>query len=288
MNILIAGKISYVGCHVGQYILKQEPDAQVTYISVRDETWKQMDLSGYDAVVFAAAIVHRKDITAPEVYRRVNTELPFEFAKKAKAEGVKHFLFISTSYVYGAEKTLPTTNLITAQTPLLPVKPYSTSKLEAERLLRTLEDEGFSLSIVRTINVYGKDCPGNYIAQFMKIARWLPVHPKAFLDVKQGFIHVDSLSRLCYLILKADRGGLYHAQDPDPVSAYEILQALSKGMGIKRWGLPCHKLVRLLPRISPVVKFFGGVAYDPALTRCPLGDYHTVTCREGLERLLEE
>lgn len=288
MNILVAGKNSYIGCHVGQYILQQEPQAKVDYLSVRDESWKDKDLSGYDGVVFAAAIVHRKDITDREVYHRVNAVLPYEFAKKAKAEGVRHFLFLSTAAVYGQGKTLPKTNVITADTPLTPDGPYGKSKLEGEKMLQTLADDSFLLSIVRTINVYGKDCPGNYISMFMKIAKKLPVHPKAYTNVKQGFIHVQSLARLCYLALKADRGGVYHAQDPEAVSAYEILQSLSKAMKIKRKGLPCHTLMRLMPPVSPVLKLFGGVAYDPVLTVCDLGNYHTVECKEGLAGLLEE
>lgn len=288
MKLLIVGKTSYIGCHIGAYVLEQEPEAQVDYISVRDDGWKSMDLSGYDAVVFAAAIVHRKDITDYELYYAVNALLPFHFAQKAKSEGVKRFVFLSSAAVYGAEKALPKTNIITADTRLEPVLPYDRSKLEGERLLQTLEGEDFLLTILRTINVYGKDCPGNYISRFMKIARRLPVHPRAYTDVKQGFVHVRSLSRLCYLALKADQGGIYHAQDPQTVSGYEILQALAKAQGIKRKGLPCHTLVRLLPKVSVVMKFFGGVAYDESLTRCPLGDYHTIECKAGLEGLLEE
>lgn len=288
MKVLIAGKTSYIGRHIGDFILEQEPDAEVIYISVRDDSWKSMDLSGFDAVVFAAAIVHRKDITDPEIYHRVNAVLPFEFAKKAKGEGVRHFLFLSSAAVYGAEKALPKTNIVTADTPLEPVLPYDVSKLEGERLLQTLEDETFLLTLVRTINVYGKDCPGNYISRFMKIARWLPVHPKAYPESKQGFVHVKSLSKLCYLALKSNHGGIYHPQDPELVSSYDILSSLSKAMGIRRPTFPCHALVRLLPRISPVMKFFGGVAYDPALAECSLGDYHVIECKEGLARVLEE
>lgn len=288
MNVLIAGKNSYIGTHIGRMLEETEPEARVTYLSVRDEEWKALDLSGYDAVVFAAAIVHRKDITDPQVYHRVNALLPYEFAKKAKAEGVKKFLFLSTAGVYGVGKGLPWGNVITADTPLKPVLPYQVSKLEGENLLRTLEDDAFLLSIVRTINVYGVGCPGNYIGLFKKITRSLPVLPKAYPEVKQGFVHVDSLSRLCILALKADRGGIYHAQDPETVSAYEILSALAKGMGLKKKTLPCHRAVRLLPKVSPVVKFFGGVAYDPALAECPLGDYHSVECKLGLENVAKE
>ena len=162
MNILIVGKNSYIGKHIGQYILEQSPAAQVSYISVRDDGWKKTDLSCYDGVVFAAAIVHQKDITDPEIYHRINTLLPFEFAQKAKSEGVKRFLFLSTAGVYGQGKTLPQTNVIDANTPLEPVGLYGQSKLEAERMLQQLADEQFLLTVVRPINVYGKNCPGNY------------------------------------------------------------------------------------------------------------------------------
>lgn len=288
MNLLIVGKNSYIGRHIGQYMTLQDPQALVEYISVRDDGWKAMSLSKYDAVVFAAAIVHRKDITDPELYHRVNAQLPYEFAKKAKAEGVRHFLFLSTAAVYGVEKGLPRGNIVTVNTPLAPLQPYGQSKLEGERLLQTLESKDFLLSIVRTINVYGKDCPGNYIGGFMSIARKLPVYPKAYTDVKQGFVHVMSLSKLCCLALKSGHGGIYHPQDPELVSAYDIMCALSKALGIRRKTLPCHRLVRLLPRISPVMKFFGGVAYDPEMAECDLGDYHVITCKEGLARVLEE
>ena len=105
-----------------------------------------MDLSGFDAVVFAAAIVHRKDITDESLYNRVNAQLPYDLAQKAKAEGVKRFLFLSTAGVYKSNKTLPA-SIITADTPLEPDGPYGKSKLEGERLLKTLADDNFLLSI---------------------------------------------------------------------------------------------------------------------------------------------
>ena len=67
MKLLIAGKNSYIGKNIGEFVRNQEPDSEICAISVRDDGWKQMDLSRFDAVVFAAAIVHRKDITDAEL-----------------------------------------------------------------------------------------------------------------------------------------------------------------------------------------------------------------------------
>ena len=108
------------------------------------------------------------------------------------------------------------------------------------------------------------------------------MHPKAFIEAKQGLVHVRSLACLCYLALNAECGGTYHAQDPEPVSTYEILQRLSQNLRIRRMGIPCHGVLMVLRRISPVIKLFGGIAYDPALAVCPLGDYCQVDCKDGL------
>ena len=288
MKLLIAGKNSYIGCHIGEHVRQQEPESEICYISVREDSWKQTDFSGFDAVVFAAAIVHRKDVTDEVLYRRVNAELPFEVAQKAKQQGVKRFLFLSTAGVYGAGKELPTGAVINKTTPLRPDGLYGKSKLEGERLLETLADDGFLLSIVRPMNVYGRDCPGNYIPVFRKITRMLPVLPKAFTDVKQGMVHVEHLARLCYLALKADCGGIYHAQDGRIVSSFEIMQAMARGMGLKKAALPCHGLLKGLSRLGPVVKLFGGVAYSQELAVCPLGKYADTDPVEMLRKTVEK
>lgn len=284
MKLLIAGRNSYIGCHIGEFVRAQEPDSEVTYISVRNDDWKVMDLSGFDAVVFAAAIVHRKDITDELLYHRVNAQLPYDFANKAKAEGVKRFLFLSTAGVYKSNKTLPA-SVITADTPLEPDGPYGKSKLEGERLLAKLADEDFLVSIVRPINVYGKDCPGNYMPIFKKISRLTPMLPKAFVNEKQGLVHVDHLAKLCYMALKADCGGIYHAQDDAPVSSYEIMLALVKGMGKKKASLPCHSLMKLFSGMGLIVKLFGGVGYAKELAACSLGSYTAADTRELLEEV---
>ena len=285
MKLLIAGKNSYIGCHIGEFVRTKEPDSDVRYISVREDDWKTCDLSAFDAVVFAAAIVHRKDITDETLYHQVNAQLPYEFARKAKAQGVKRFLFLSTAGVYDSDKTLPNTMIISADTPLEPDSLYGKSKLEGEKLLGTLADEDFLVSIVRPMNVYGKDCPGNYIPMFKKLTRLTPVLPKAFLDVKQGMVHVEHVAKMCYLALKADHGGVYHAQDDEPVSSYEIMQALAKGMGKKRLSLPCHGLMKLFSKVGPVIKLFGGVAYAKDLAVCPLGSYTDADTRKLLEEV---
>lgn len=278
MKVLLAGKTSYIGRAVEA--LLQKEGHSVCAISVRDDGWKEMELSGFDAVVFAAAIVHRKDATEEE-YFRVNARLPYEFAQKAKAQGVKQFLFLSTAAVYGAEKGLPG-NVIGENTPLRPVSLYGQSKLEGERLLQTLSGDGFAVSVVRPMNVYGKNCPGNYIRAFVKLVRLLPVLPKAFDEAKQGLVYIDNLSALCAGILRDGRGGVYHAQDRDPISSCGLMAAIAAGLGKKRKFLPCGWLLKPLRKLSPVVKLYGGVCYSEAIV-ADLEENQAVDTTEGLK-----
>ena len=101
-QVLVIGPHSYIGRQFRQY-LSGFPDLyQTDAVSVRNDEWRRLDFSRYDCVLYAAGIVHRRE--APEdaaLYDRVNHILAVETAEKAKAEGVKRFLYLSSASVYG-------------------------------------------------------------------------------------------------------------------------------------------------------------------------------------------
>ena len=286
MNVLIVGKNSYIGRSVGNWFSNKENAPKIEYISVRDDSWKTMDMTGYDVVIFAAAIVHRKDVDSWELYEQVNSKLPYSFAQRAKEYGVKQFVFISTAGVYQADKSLPVGDIIGDQTPLLPSSMYGKSKLLGEKLISSLEDSAFHVSIIRPMNVYGKGCSGNYIPLFVKIAKMLPVLPNAFSSVKQGMIYIDNLSELCWLAANSNVSGTYLAQDRESVSSYEIMSAITEGLHLKKYSIRCTWLFNLVRWFSPVKKLFGGVAYSREAAQCALGDYQLVGLAEGISRMV--
>ena len=126
-RILITGKNSYIAKKVSEYLNlcnKKEKQYFVTLISVRDSLWKQKTFCQYDIVLHCAALVHKKEKNICwEDYFSVNTKLTEEIAKKAKEEGVKQFIFLSTMNVYGLE-----TGMITDQTMPAPKSLYGKSK----------------------------------------------------------------------------------------------------------------------------------------------------------------
>src|SRR5699024_9304834 len=100
-NILITGANSYVGNSLDKWLKQYPEDYQTEKISLRDGTWKEKDFSMYDVIVHVAGIAHvSTDPKMEEKYYQVNRDLTIDVAKKAKAEGVKQFIFLSSIKFY--------------------------------------------------------------------------------------------------------------------------------------------------------------------------------------------
>ena len=100
-KILITGANSYIGTSFEKYINDNYADQyQVDTIDMIDSSWREKSFKGYDVVYHVAGIAHSDSgKISPEkekLYRNVNTDLTIETAKKAKADGVKQFIFMSS------------------------------------------------------------------------------------------------------------------------------------------------------------------------------------------------
>ncbi|WP_326929628.1 NAD-dependent epimerase/dehydratase family protein [Bacillus sp. m3-13] len=185
-NILITGKHSYVGKNLEKWLNKYPPDLYLTdSISLRDDSWKEKDFSKYDVVFHVAGIAHIKETEEnAHLYYKVNRDLAYETAKKAKNDGVNLFVFLSSMSVYGIES-----GLIDKHTPPRPISNYGKSKLEAEYLIEDLADDNFKVIILRPPMIYGKGCNGNY-PKLVNLAKKSPF----FLDIKnkRSMIYIDN------------------------------------------------------------------------------------------------
>lgn len=93
-NILITGKNSYIGTSFENWLKRQPDKYKVDTIDMKDGSWKKKDFSQYDVVFHVAGIAHvSSDPKIEDLYYKVNRDLTIETAEKAKAEGVKQFIF---------------------------------------------------------------------------------------------------------------------------------------------------------------------------------------------------
>ncbi len=103
-RILITGINSYLGKCFKRYI-EGFPGYATVSISMRDGSWRDEDFTGIDTVYHVAGLAHSDNghISAEkaQTYYSINTDMTEELARKAKAEGVHQFIFMSSAIVYG-------------------------------------------------------------------------------------------------------------------------------------------------------------------------------------------
>jgi nucleoside-diphosphate-sugar epimerase len=109
-------------------------------------------LNGVDAVVHLAAISNDPMGGKFEaVTVRINYESSLALAQKAKAKGVKNFVFASSCSIYGASKNAPRME----DDQLNPLTAYSKSKVAAENALAPLADNNFTVTCLRFATACG-------------------------------------------------------------------------------------------------------------------------------------
>lgn len=271
-KILITGANSYVGVSVEEYLNQWPERFQVETVDMIDGRWREKSFSGFDAIFHVAGIVHREQTkNDPEqavLYDRVNTRLAVETARKAKAEGVGQFIFMSSASVYGLTAPFGKVVMITKDTPLMPVDNYGISKAKAEEGLRALADDSFKLAILRPPMIYGKGCKGNY-QTMAKLAKKLPVFP--WVNNQRSMLYMDNLAEFVRLVIEDGAEGIFCPQNDEYVCTSEMVNLIAhaNGRGILlvkgfSWAM---KLLR--PFTGIVDKAFGSLCYDAELSSYP-------------------
>ena len=238
-DILITGAHSYIGTAFADFMSQWPQDYRVTMLDLHGEAWQQVDFSAYDTVLHVAGIAHRKETAEnAHLYYEVNRDLAAKVAQKAKADGVKQFVFLSSMSVYGLVE-----GTITAYTPPIPRTHYGKSKLQAENLLAPLNDKDFTVSILRPPMVYGDGCKGNY-QSLIKLAKVLPVCPD--YQNQRSMVSIDTLCTYVKAVIDRPAGGIYFPQENDYICTCQMMADIAAHSGKK---LPLTQL------LNPAVSF---------------------------------
>ena len=269
-KILITGANSYIGTSVEQYLQQWPQGYQVDTVDMIDGSWRNQDFSGYDAVLHVAGLVHqpqtKNDPAQAERYDRINHLLAVETAQKAKADGVKQFVFLSSASVYGLNAPVGKVVMITKETPLNPTDNYGISKKYAEEGLQKLADDQFKVAIVRPPMIYGKGCKGNY-QTMAKLARKLPVFP--WVDNQRSMLYMENLAEFIRLLIADEAEGIFCPQNNEYVNTSDMVNLIAhaNGKGIVLIHCVSWALKLLRPVTGIVDKAFGSLCYDFELSR---------------------
>lgn len=259
IRILITGKGSYIGTHFMNYLKENFPSQyEVDELDMMGDGWKSYDFTKYDVVYHVAGIVHLKEKKENEqLYYQVNRDLTYEVAKKAKAAGVKQFIFMSTMSVYGL---IYSKELIKKETPCHPVTYYGKSKLEAEKLLSKLENETFKVCIMRPPMVYGKNSPGN-MTKLINMVRKVKIFP-TFRNERSS-ISIEKLIDFVKLYIDGKYSGIYLSQNDEYLCTYEIIKEVMEEENIHvRYTGIFNPIIRfMIGKQSTITKCFGDLKY---------------------------
>lgn len=281
-RILITGKNSYIGTSFEKW-LQQWPDKYtVDTLDMIGDTWRYTSFQGYDVVFHVAGIAHvSANPKLESLYYQVNRDLAIETAKKAKAEGVKQFIFMSSIIVYGDSGSVNQKRIITRETVPTPTNFYGDSKLQAEKGIIPLQDENFKVVILRPPMIYGKGSKGNY-PKLAKVARILPVFPD--IDNERSMLHIDNLCEFIRLMIDNEEQGIFFPQNAEYVKTSELVKMIAEAHG-KKIGLTkvFNSLLSILScKVGLVNKVFGNLVYEKKMSDYT-NNYHIRDLKESVQ-----
>lgn len=268
-KILITGANSYIGVSFEKYMAQWPEQYQVDTVDMIDGTWREKDFSGYDAVFHVAGIAHSDNgKISPEkakLYYAVNTDLTVETAKKAKADGVKQFIFMSSAIVYGESAPLGKTKVITKDTPVSPANSYGDSKVQAENGILPLNDDSFKVVILRPPMIYGPGSKGNYPI-LSKLAQKLPVFPK--VNNQRSMLYIGNLMEFVRLMVENEEQGIFWPQNAEYSNTTELVKLIAKAHGKKILIIPgLIWALKLMSFVTGLVnKAFGSLSYEQSIS----------------------
>jgi len=279
-KILITGKNSYIGTSFENWLGKEPSKYKVDTVDMIDGSWKEKDFSGYDVVFHVAGIAHvSSDPRKEELYYKVNKDLAIETAKKAKDEGVKQFIFMSSIIVYGDSSS--SKRFIDRNTVPTPSSFYGKSKLQAEEGIKHLVSEGFKIVILRPPMIYGKNSKGNY-PRLANLAKKTPIFPD--ISNERSMLHIDNLCEFIKVMIEQEETGVFFPQNAEYMKTSELVKAIAEvhGRKIRMTGF-FNPVIRLIFGIGAVSKVFGNLVYEKSMSDYDKANYRIRDFKKSIE-----
>lgn len=288
-RILITGANSYIGTSFEKYIKDNfSNDFQVDTIDMIDGSWREKNFEGYDVVYHVAGIAHsdsgKISKEKEKLYRSVNTDLTIATAKKAKAEGVKQFIFMSSMIVYGESAPIGKKKIITKDTEPNPANCYGDSKLQAELGIQPLQDNSFKVAVVRPPMIYGKNSKGNF-PQLERYALKMKIFP--YIKNERSMLYIGNLVEFIRLLIVNGDSGIFFPQNPEYSNTSELVKMIAETCGKKLhllkgfgWLLSFAGLF-----VRKINKAFGSLTYEHGISHYS-DDYCKYNLAESIRQTL--
>ena len=290
-KVLITGANSYIGVSFEKYVSKHYSDQlSVDTVDMIDGTWREKDFSPYDIVYHVAGIAHadvgKVDEATKKKYYSINTDLAIETCKKAKTEGVKQFVFMSSAIIYGDSAPYGKIKRINKDTEPAPANFYGDSKWQADKGVREFADNNYTITVLRPPMIYGKGSKGNY-PTLAKMAKKLPIFPN--VQNERSMLYIENLCEFLCQVMILGEGGIFWPQNAEYSRTSEMVKIIGEVSNhkirvSKAWNWVVGLASHIPGKISGLAnKAFGNMSYDQSMSQYNF-EYRVVSLKESIQR----
>jgi UDP-glucose 4-epimerase len=254
---------------------------RLVVVDIRDEVRMTAVLRGIDWVFHLACLGVRHSIHSPVENHDVNATATLRLLSWAKEAGVRRFVHVSSSEVYGTARWAP----MSEDHPTLPTTIYGASKLAGECYARAFyRTYGYPTVVVRPFNTYGPRChhegdSGEVIPKFL-LRSMADYSLTAFGDGKQtrDFSYVSDTARGIILAGWTDSaiGETINLGTGSETSINELASEIAAVVG-----RPTAALIHDEPRPGDVMRLCADISKARELLRFE----PQIALREGLTNL---
>lgn len=204
-------------------------------LDLRKNKPQDTNLEGIESIIHLAGMAHRMTPAPESEYIHANFELAKTLAEHAKAAGVRQFIYISSSKIFGDRPGRELSEMDNGA----PDDAYGKSKWQAEEFLRKFGSADFNIAVIRPPLIYGPGVKGNMLRLLELVHSGKPL-PFKKIDNLRSMVFVDNLIALITHIIDRQSAGTFHAGDAEILSTSQIIKLIQEGLNTKslEFGVP--------------------------------------------------
>ncbi len=219
-------------------------------------------------------------------YFEINHVSTLRMAELAKRQGAKHFIFLSSSKVFGDNQHHL---VLTESTECQPSDAYGESKLVAEQDLLGMKSDQFVITIIRPPLVFGPGVKGNLIRLLKLVDSAWPL-PFGNAQANRSMVNVDNLIALIVHLLNKPTSGVFHAGEATTPTVKELVRAMRLKLNRTPRLVAVPQVFNKLGQVlvpAQMNRLFGGMILSNAYTNQTLGFVPPFSFETGIGKMVD-